>query len=88
MKLLKLNDYNYINLELVEFIHLTGRPNYSVRVKFKYKNVAEVFTLSADDFVDLMKLLGDISKETEDYNANSICRHNRFDNLHCCNECN
>lgn len=66
MKILRLDDYNYVNLELVEFICLTGRPNYSVRVKFKYKNVAEVFTLSADDFVDLMKLLGDISKETEE----------------------
>lgn len=64
MKILKLDDYNYINLELVEFIRLTGRPDYNVHVKFKYKNVAEVFKLSSDDFVDLMKLLGDISKET------------------------
>lgn len=64
MKLLKLDDYNYINLELVEFIRLTGRPDYNVHVKFKCKNVAEVFKLSSDDFVDLMKLLGDISKET------------------------
>lgn len=64
MKLLKLDDYNYVNLELIEFIHLTGRPDYKVSVKFKHKNVAEGFTLSADDFVDLMKLLRDISKET------------------------
>lgn len=64
MKILKLDDYNYINLELVEFIRLTGRPDYNVHVKFKYKNVAEVFTLSADDFWDLMKSLEDISKET------------------------
>lgn len=64
MKILKLDDYNYINLELVEFIRLAGRPDYRIHVKFKYKNVAEVFKLSSDDFVDLMKLLGDISKET------------------------
>lgn len=30
MKILKLDDYNYINLELVEFIRLTGRPDYNV----------------------------------------------------------
>lgn len=64
MKILKLDDYNYINLELVEFIHLIGRPDHRVRVKFKNKNVAEVFVLSANDFLDLMKTLGDISKET------------------------